>query len=152
MRKTQQRMAKLHAQIANIRANVVRQLTPICGAINVIIIEDLNGAGMPKKSQAGPGDGGYGLWRISEATRIEGHAMRQKGGGREPFVSQQQNLFHSASGTHHDRDINATMNLQKVTESSVGSSSPFGVSWTARVTGLWSPHSWMTGLEGPKKR
>ena len=93
MRKTQQRMAKLHAQIANIRANVVRQLTPICGAINVIIIEDLNGAGMPKKSQAGPGDGGYGLWRISEATRIEGHAMRQKGGGREPFVSQQQNLF-----------------------------------------------------------
>ncbi|MDA8193713.1 MAG: transposase [Thermaerobacter sp.] len=49
MQKTQRRIARLHAQMANIRADAVHQLTTdLVQRRDVIAMEDLNGAGMLK--------------------------------------------------------------------------------------------------------
>ena len=91
MGKTQRRIARLDAQIANIRANALHQLaTDLVDRFDVIAIEDLNVAGMLKKSSVGPSYRGYGLRRISPSTRIQSGPTRQDGGRREsPLVSQQ---------------------------------------------------------------
>lgn len=59
MRKTQQRIARLHARIASLRANALHQLTTmLVERFDVMAIEDLNVAGMPSSA----GHRGYGLW------------------------------------------------------------------------------------------
>lgn len=142
MRKTQQRIARLHARIAHIRANALHQLTTdLVDRFDVIAIEDLNVAGMLKNHKLARvmADMGWGEFR----RQLEYKASRR---GVTVVVV---NRWYPSSKicfacgekvpkmplsvrewtcpechTHHDRDINAAINLRHVAESSVRGSSP----------------------------
>ena len=142
MRKTQQRIARLHAQIAHIRANALHQLTTdLVERFDVIAIEDLNVVGMLKNHTLARqiADMGFGEFR---------RQLEHKAGQRGKTVIVVDRWYPSskicadcgykvpkmplavrawtcpACHTHHDRDINAAINLRKVAESSVRNSSP----------------------------
>ena len=142
MRKTQQRIARLHAQIAHIRANALHQLTTdLVERFDVIAIEDLNVVGMLKNHTLARqiADMGFGEFR---------RQLEYKAGQRGKTVIVVDRWYPSskicadcgykvpkmplavrawtcpACHTHHDRDINAAINLRKVAESSVRNSSP----------------------------
>jgi putative transposase len=142
MQKTQRRIARLHARIANIRANALHQLTTdLVDRFDVIAIEDLNVAGMLKNHTLARriADMGFGEFR----RQLEYKAAQR---GKTVVVVARwypSSKTCSACGTkvakmplgvrewtclachtHHDRDINAAINLQHVAESSVGGSSP----------------------------
>ena len=136
MQKTQHRIARLHAQIANIRADALHQLTTdLVARFDVIAIEDLNVAGLLKnhKLARAIADMGFGEFR----RQLEYKAAQ---GGKTVLVV---NRWYPSSKTcstcghkvpkmplrvrawtcpqcqtHHDRDINAALNLQKVAETS----------------------------------
>ncbi|MCL5116464.1 MAG: transposase [Firmicutes bacterium] len=142
MRKTQRRIARLHARIANIRANTLHQLTTdLVERFDVIAIEDLNVAGMLKNHPLARAiaDMGFGEFR----RQLEYKAAQR---GKTVIVV---NRWYPSSKTcascgykipkmplavrewtcpkchtHHDRDINAAINLRRVAESSVRGSSP----------------------------
>ncbi len=142
MRKTQRRIARLHARIANIRANTLHQLTSdLVERFDVIAIEDLNVAGMLKNHPLARAiaDMGFGEFR----RQLEYKAAQR---GKTVIVV---NRWYPSSKTcascgykipkmplavrewtcpkchtHHDRDINAAINLRRVAESSVRGSSP----------------------------
>ena len=142
MRKTQRRIARLHARIANIRANALHQLTTyLVNRFDVIAIEDLNVAGMLKnhKLARAIADRGFGEFR----RQLEYKAAQR--GKTVVVVSRWYPSSKTCSScgykvpqmplavrewtcpechTHHDRDINAAINLRQVAESSVRGSSP----------------------------
>lgn len=141
MVKTQRRIARLHAQIANIRDNALHQLTTmLVKRFDVIAIEDLNVAGMLKnhKLARAIADMGFGEFR----RQLEYKAAQR---GKTVVVA---NRWYPSSKTcsqcghkvpkmplsvrawtcpqcqaQHDRDVNAAMNLRQVAESSMGSCS-----------------------------
>ena len=142
MRKTQRRIARLHARIANIRQEALHQLTTdLVERFDVIAIEDLNVVGMLKnhKLARAIADMGFGEFR----RQLEYKAAQR---GKTVIVVDRwypsskicstcgakvakmpldiREWTCSACHTPHDRDINAAINLQHVAESSVGSSSP----------------------------
>ena len=142
MQKTQQRIARLHARIADIRANALHQLTTdLVNRFDVIAIEDLNVAGMLKNHKLARAIADMGL---SEFRRqLEYKASRN--GVTVVTVNRWYPSSKTCSAcdykipkmplsvrawtcpqcqTHHDRDINAAINLQHVAESSVGSCQP----------------------------
>ena len=142
MRKTQRRIARLHARIANIRANALHQLTTyLVNRFDVIAIEDLNVAGMLKnhKLARAIANRGFGEFR----RQLEYKAAQR--GKTVVVVSRWYPSSKTCSScgykvpkmplavrewtcpechTHHDRDINAAINLRQVAESSVRGSSP----------------------------
>ncbi|MHB1957242.1 MAG: RNA-guided endonuclease InsQ/TnpB family protein [Sulfobacillus sp.] len=137
MRKTQRRIARLHARIGNIRTHTLHQLTTdLVDRFDVIAIEDLNVAGMLKnhKLARAIADMGFGEFR----RQLEYKAAQR---GKTVIVV---NRWYPSSktcascgqkmakmplsvrewtcpacGTPHDRDINAAINLQTVAESSM---------------------------------
>jgi putative transposase len=136
MVKTQRRLARLHARIANIRANALHQLTTmLVERFDVIAIEDLNVAGMLKnhKLARAIADMGFGEFR----RQLEYKAAQR---GKTVIVVNRwypSSKLCSACGykmekmplavrewicprcqTHHDRDVNAAINLRTVAESS----------------------------------
>ncbi len=136
MVKTQRRIARLHAPIADIRADALHQLTTmLVERFDVIAIEDLNVAGMLKNHKLARqiADMGFGEFR----RQLEYKAVRR---GKTVLVVDRwypSSKLCSACGykmpkvplamrdwtcpqsqTHHDRDINAAMNLQKEAETS----------------------------------
>ncbi len=142
MRKTQQRIARLHAQIANIRADALHQLTTyLVNLFDVIAIEDLNVAGMLKnhKLARAIADRGFGEFR----RQLEYKAVQH---GKTVIVVNRwypSSKICSTCGykvskmplsmrawtcpqcqAYHDRDINAAINLRTAAESSMGFSCP----------------------------
>ncbi|NMP24903.1 RNA-guided endonuclease InsQ/TnpB family protein [Sulfobacillus harzensis] len=142
MVKTQRRIARLHARIANIRANALHQLTTmLVERFDVIAIEDLNVDGMLKnhKFARAIADMGWGEFRrqleykaaqrgktvvvvnrwypSSKRCSVCGHKVANMSLSVRDWTCPQ-------CQTHHDRDRNAAINLQKVAESSVGGSQP----------------------------
>ena len=138
MRKTQQGIARLHARIANIRADALHQLTTdLVQRFDVIAIEDLNVAGMLKNHPLARAiaDMGFGECRRQLAYKA---AQRGK---TVVIVSRWYPSSKTCSScgykmpkmplamrewtcpechTPHDRDINAAINLRRVAESSMG--------------------------------
>jgi putative transposase len=136
MRKTQRRMARLHARIAKIRAHALHQLTTdLMQRFDVIAIEDLNVAGMLKNHPLAraSADMGFGEFRRQLAYKA---AQRGK---TVVIVSRwyPSSKTRSACGykmpkmplamrewtcpechTYHDRDIDAAINLRNVAETS----------------------------------
>jgi putative transposase len=142
MVKTQRRIARLHARIAQIRANALHQLTTmLVTRFDVIAIEDLHVAGMLKnhKLARAIADMGFGEFR----RQLEYKAAQR---GKTVIVVNRwypSSKLCSACGnkmgkmplsvrewtcpqcqTHHDRDINAAINLRTVADRS----SPHGES------------------------
>jgi len=142
MVKIQRRIARLHARIANIRADALHQLTTmLVERFDVIAIEDLNVAGMLKNHKLARriADMGFGEFRrqleykaaqrgktvivvnrwypSSKACSACGYTMRKM-----PLSVREWTC--PACHTHHDRDVNAAINLRQVAESSVRGSSP----------------------------
>jgi putative transposase len=142
MVKTQRRIARLQARIAQSRANARHQLTPmLVTRFDVIAIEDLNAAGMLKSHPLARAmaDMGWGEFRrpleyqatprgktvivvnrgypSSKICAARGDKM-----GKMPLSVRDWTC--PACQTHPDRDINAAINLRKV----VDRSSPHGES------------------------
>ena len=142
MVKTQRRMARLHARIADIRAEALHQLTTmLVERFDVIAIEDLNVKGMIKNHHLARSiaDMGFGEFR----RQIEYKAAQR---GKTVIAVDRwypSSKTCSACGykmpkmplsvrewtcvechTHHDRDVNAAINLRTVAESSVSGCSP----------------------------
>jgi putative transposase len=138
MRKTQQCIARLHARIANIRTDALHQLTTdLVKRFDVIAIEDLNVAGMLKNHPLARAiaDMGFGEFR----RQLEYKASQR--GKTVVVISRWYPSSKTCSScgykmpkmplamrewtcpechTHHDRDINAAINLRTVAESSMG--------------------------------
>ncbi len=137
MQKTQRRIARLHARIANIRAHALHQLTTmLVERFDVIAIEDLHVAGMLKNHKLARviADMGFG-----EVRRQLDYKAAQRGktvvvvnrwypsskicshcGYKMPKMPLSMREWTCpVCGMHHDRDINAAINLRKVAESSV---------------------------------
>ena len=137
MVKTQRRIARLHARVANIRANALHQLTTmLVERFDVIAIEDLNVAGMLQNHPLARAmaDMGFGEFR----RQLEYKAAQR---GKTVVVVKRgypSSKMCSACGykmpkmplavrdwtcpqcqSHHDRDINAAINLRIVAESSM---------------------------------
>ncbi len=142
MVKTPRRMARLHARIADIRAEALHQLTTmLVERFDVIAIEDLNVKGMIKNHHLARSiaDMGFGEFR----RQIEYKAAQR---GKTVIAVDRwypSSKTCSACGykmpkmplsvrewtcvechTHHDRDVNAAINLRTVAESSVSGCSP----------------------------
>lgn len=141
MVKTQRRLARLHARIANIRANALHQSTTmLVERFDVIAIEDLHVGGMLKNHKLARviADMGFGEFRrqleykatqrgktvvvvsrwypSSQICSACGYRITQM-----PLSVREWTC--PACGVHHDRDSNAAINLQTVAESSMRSSS-----------------------------
>ena len=142
MRKTQRRMARLHARIANIRADALHQLTTdLVQRFDVIAIEDLNVAGMLKNHPLARAmaDMGFGEFRRQLAYKA---AQRGKtvvivsrwypsskicsrcGYTVPKMLLSVREWTCPVCHTHHDRDVNAAINLRTVAESAVGGFQP----------------------------
>jgi len=139
MQKTQRRLARLHARIANIRANALHQWTTVLvERFDVMAIADLNVAGMLKNHKVARqiADMGFGEFR----RQLEYQAAQR---GKTVIVVNRwypSSKICSDSGykmplsvrewtcpachTHHDRDINAAINLKKVAETSCAAVQP----------------------------
>ncbi|WP_338055218.1 RNA-guided endonuclease TnpB family protein [Sulfobacillus harzensis] len=142
MRKTQRRMARLHARIANIRANALHQLTSdLVQRFDVIAIEDLNVAGMLKNHPLARAiaDMGFGEFRRQLAYKAAHRGKTvvivsrwypiSKTCARCGYTVPKMRLSVRewtcpVCHTHHDRDVNAAINLRQVAESSVGGIQP----------------------------
>ena len=142
MVKTQRRRARLHAHIANIRADALHQLTTdLVEQFDVMAIEDLNVAGMLKNHRlAGAmADMGFGEFRrqlefkaaqsgktvVVVNRRYPSSKICSACGYKMPLAVREWTCLQCQ--THHDRDINAAIHLRIVAESSVRSSSPVSV-------------------------
>ena len=142
MRKTQNRMARIHARVAQIREDFLHKLTTdLIQRFDVIVIEDLHVAGMLKNHHIARAMADMGFEEFRR--QLEYKATQA---GVSVIVANRwfpSSKLCSACGykmakmplnirewtcpqcqTHHDRDVNAAINLQHVAESSVGSSSP----------------------------
>jgi putative transposase len=142
MGKTQRRIARLHARIANIRANALHQLTTLLvERFGVIAIEDLNVAGMLTNHPLAQAMADMGLGEFRR--QLEYKATER---GKMVIVVSRwypnrkissaclyrmtaiplavREWTCPACQTHHDRDVNAAINLQTVADRS----SPHGES------------------------
>jgi putative transposase len=141
-RRTQARVSRAHARVANLRADVLHKATTVLAQRHqVIVIEDLNVAGMSRR-KPGAGRGGRGLNRaIADAAPAE--LRRQLGyktiwyGSRLVVADRWYPSSKTCStcgavktklalaertwtchgcGAVHDRDLNAAINLARLSE------------------------------------
>ncbi len=114
MQKTQRRVARLHARIANIRANALHQLTTdLVTRFDQIAIEDLNVGGMLKNHRLARSiaDMGFAEFR----RQLEYKAAQQ---GTVVIISRwyPSSTRCSAGSMQHGRDVNAAINLRKMAD------------------------------------
>jgi putative transposase len=141
-RRTQARIGRTHAQVANLRADVLHKATTaLAQRHQVIVVEDLNVAGMSRR-KPGAGRGGRGLNRaIADAAPAE---VRRQLGYKTTWYGSRlvvADRWHPSSktcsacgavktklalvertwtchgcGAVHDRDLNAAINLARLSE------------------------------------
>ncbi len=131
-RKSSATLARLHARIANIRADFVHKLTTrLCRENQAVGIEDLHVKGMlaNDKLARAISDVGFGLFR----SQIEYKAKRYGtqlivadrwypssrlcsvcGYKNDALTLSDREWMCPVCGTHHDRDLNAAINLQRL--------------------------------------
>jgi putative transposase len=140
MQKTPRRIARLHAQIANIRANALHPLTTmLLERFDVMAIEDLNVAGMLKNHPLARAIADRGVcefrrqWEYKAAQRGKTVVVVNRGysssktcsscGYKVPKLPLSVRKWTRPDcGPHHDRDVNAAINLRKVAESAMDGS------------------------------
>ena len=137
MREPQRRIARLHAWIANIRADALHQLTTyLVDRFDVIAIEDLNVVGMRKNPTLARAIADMGCGEFRRQLEYKA-AQRDKKvvvvsrwypssktcstcGHKVPKMSLSLRAWTCPQcQTHHDRDVNAAVNLRIVAERSM---------------------------------
>ena len=134
--KTQQKIARLHARIANIRNDATHKLTShLTKNHSQIVIEDLNVSGMMKnhKLASAIADSGFyefrrqleykAEWYGSEVTVIDkwypSSQLCSGCGARQPMPLQVRLYDCSSCGLSLDRDLNAAINIRNYSKTEV---------------------------------
>src|SRR5258707_14542056 len=130
------RLANAHRRVANLRAYTLHQLTSrLAKTKSVVVVEDLNVAGMLKNHRLAQaiGDVGWGVFRrqltykaawygcrVVVARRWEPSSKTCSGcGGVDDTLTLADRVFHcEACGLVLDRDVNAAINLAQLADSS----------------------------------
>jgi putative transposase len=136
--KAKTKLARLHRQIANIRADVLHKLTTSLTSYRAIVIEDLNVTGMLANGNLSRAIADVGFFefrrqlqykaamagsRVLVADRWFPSSKLCSGcGAKNDALKLSDRIWTCAScGTSHDRDVNAARNLARYAESSPAS-------------------------------
>jgi putative transposase len=142
-RKSAATLARLHARIANLRADFTHKLTTrLCRENQALVIEDLNVEGMlaNEKLARAISDVGFGMLRSQleyKARRYGTHLIIADrwypssrlcsvcGWKNEALTLRDREWVCAECGAHHDRDLNAALNLKRLaTETALPVASP----------------------------
>jgi putative transposase len=144
-KKSAQTLARLHARIANIRADFLHKLTTrLCCENQAVGIEDLHVKGMlaNDKLARALSDVGFGRFRAQMEYKAKRYGTQLIiadrwypssrlcsvcGWKNEALTLKDREWTCPACGTHHDRDYNAALNLQRLaTATALPEASPAG--------------------------
>ena len=155
--KSAQALARLHARIANIRADFIHKLTTrLCRENQAVVIEDLHVKGMlaNDKLARAISDVGFGMFRsqmeykarcygtrlvFAERWYLSSRLCSVCGWKHETLTLGEREWTCPECGTHHDRDLNAAINLQRLATATalpVASPSGNGGATSERVSGV----------------
>ncbi|MEF3193532.1 MAG: transposase [Halothiobacillaceae bacterium] len=150
-------LARLHARIANIRADFVHKLTTrLCRENQAVVIEDLHVKGMLANDRLARAisDVGFGMFRSQIEYKAKRYGTRLViadrwypssrlcsvcGWKNDALSLRDREWTCSECGTHHDRDLNAAINLERlatVTALPVASLSGNGSTAAERVSAV----------------
>jgi putative transposase len=137
-------LARLHARVANVRADFTHKLTTrICRENQAVVIEDLNVKGMManEKLSRAISDVGFGMFGSQIEYKAKRYGTRlviadrwypssrlcsSCGWKNEALTLKDREWTCLQCGTHHDRDHNAALNLKRLaTETALPVASPF---------------------------
>lgn len=143
--KSAQALARLHGRIAHIRADFAHKLTArLCRENQAVALEDLNVSGMlaNEKLARAISDVGFGLIRSQMEYKAQRYGTRLVfaerwypssrlcsvcGWKHETLTLGEREWTCPECGTHHDRDLNAAINLQRLaTATALPVASPSG--------------------------
>jgi len=146
-------LARLHARIANIRADFIHKLTTrLCRENQAVVIEDLHVKGMlaNDKLARAISDVGFGMFRLQMEYKAKRYGTRLViadrwypssrlcsvcGWKNEALTLKDRQWTCLDCGTVHDRDLNAALNLKRLaTETALPVASPSGNGGTASGT------------------
>ncbi|QQE89305.1 RNA-guided endonuclease InsQ/TnpB family protein [Azotobacter chroococcum] len=171
-RKSAASLARLHARIANLRADFTHQLTTrLCRENQAVVIEDLNVRGMLANDRLARAisDVGFGMFRQQMNYKAQRYGMRLVVADRwypssrlcsvcgwkyEALTLGERTWACAGCGTHHDRDHNAARNLERLaTATALPVASPAGNGGAAAgmvpaVVGKVTPVSHGCGQQG----
>ncbi|MEF3193375.1 MAG: transposase [Halothiobacillaceae bacterium] len=138
-------LARLHARVANIRADFVHKLTTrLCRENQAVVIEDLHVKGMLANDRLARAisDVGFGMFRSQIEYKAKRYGTRLViadrwypssrlcsvcGWKNDALSLRDREWTCSECGTHHDRDHNAALNLERLaTETALPVASPSG--------------------------
>ncbi|MFD1692565.1 RNA-guided endonuclease InsQ/TnpB family protein [Azotobacter chroococcum] len=138
-------MARLHARIANLRADFTHRLTTrLCRENQAVVIEDLNVRGMLANDRLARAisDVGFGMFRQQMNYKAQRYGTRLVVADRwypssrlcsvcgwkyEALTLRERTWACADCGTHHDRDHNAARNLERLaTATALPVASPTG--------------------------
>jgi putative transposase len=144
-RKAATALAGLHARIAHIRADFLHKLTTrLCRENQAVVIEDLNVKGMLQNERLARAlsDVGFGLFRSQIEYKARRYGTRlivadrwypssrlcSSCGYNNPALALKDRAWTCPScGAHHDRDLNAAYNLERLaTATALPAASPSG--------------------------
>jgi putative transposase len=142
-RKSSAMLARLHARIANIRADFVHKLTTrLCRENQAVVIEDLHVKGMLANDRLARAisDVGFGMFRSQIEYKAKRYGTRLIiadrwypssrlcsvcGWKHETLTLSDREWTCPECDTHHDRDLNAALNLKRLaTETALPVASP----------------------------
>ncbi|WP_299756976.1 RNA-guided endonuclease TnpB family protein [uncultured Chloroflexus sp.] len=170
-RKSAQIVARLHARIANIRTDFVHKLTTrLCRENQAVVIEDLHVKGMlaNDKLARAISDVGFGMFRSQIEYKAKRYGTRMIVANRwypssrlcsvcgyknDALTLSDRDWDCPQCGAHHDRDLNAALNLQRLaTVTALPVASLAGNGGTAReavslVVGKVTPARYECGLQ-----
>ncbi|WP_028874659.1 RNA-guided endonuclease InsQ/TnpB family protein [Tepidiphilus margaritifer] len=149
-RKSAEALAKLHARIANIRADFTHKLTTrLCRENQAVVVEDLHVKGMMANDKLARAisDIGFGMFRSQIEYKAKRYGTRLViadrwypssrlcsvcGWKNEALTLSDREWSCPQCGTVHDRDLNAALNLKRLaTETALPVASPSGNGGTA---------------------
>ncbi len=148
--KSAARLAKLHARIANLRADFTHKLTTrLCRENQAVVIEDLNVKGMQANDKLARAisDVGFGMFRSQIEYKAKRYATRLIvadrwyassrlcsvcGWKHDALTLRDRTWTCPQCGTMHERDLNAAINLKRLaTETALPVASPSSNGGTA---------------------
>jgi putative transposase len=144
-RKAAARLARLHARIANVRADFIHKLTTrLCRENQAVVIEDLHVKAMLANERLARAisDVGFGMFRSQMKYKAERYGTRLIiadrwypssrlcsvcGWKNEALTLNDRQWTCPECGAHHDRDLNAALNLKRLaTATALPVASPSG--------------------------